>query len=147
MFTGDTLDAVADGIAWVALIVGPIIVIAVFWLIHILPEKIAEARKHPQKKAIHTLCILSLFFGGLLWPLAFLWAYSKPVLYKLAYGTDVADPEGHGEAGGEASSAEREGHEAVDGEGPRAEPHAARMIVVAERQAEPGTAAATRESA
>lgn len=27
-------------------------------------------------------------FGGLLWPLAWLWAYSKPVLYKLAYGTD-----------------------------------------------------------
>jgi hypothetical protein len=28
-------------------------------------------------------------FGGLLWPLAWLWAYSKPVMYKMAYGTDV----------------------------------------------------------
>ena len=27
-------------------------------------------------------------FGGLLWPLAWLWAYTKPVGYKLAYGTD-----------------------------------------------------------
>ena len=27
-------------------------------------------------------------FGGILWPLAWLWAYTKPVLHKLAYGTD-----------------------------------------------------------
>ena len=30
-----------------------------------------------------------MLFGGLLWPLAWLWAYSKPVLYKMAYGTDT----------------------------------------------------------
>jgi hypothetical protein len=36
-----------------------------------------------------------LFFGGLLWPLAWLWAYSKPVFYKMAYGTDTAAPQ-HG---------------------------------------------------
>ena len=34
------------------------------------------------------LCLLSLVFGGLLWPIAWLWAYTKPVGYKLAYGTD-----------------------------------------------------------
>ena len=28
----------------------------------------------------------------MLWPLAWLWAYSKPVLYKMAYGTDQLDP-------------------------------------------------------
>jgi CBS domain containing-hemolysin-like protein len=97
MFKGDTLDAVANGISWVVLVVVPIVVIAVFWLVHILPEKIAEQRRHPQAPAIKTLCLLSLFFGGMLWPLAWLWAYSKPVLYKLAYGTDVAD-EHHGQA-------------------------------------------------
>ncbi|MGZ8156856.1 MAG: DUF3302 domain-containing protein [Burkholderiales bacterium] len=95
LFKGDTLDAVADVIAWVALVVGPIVAISVFWLVHILPEKIAEKRQHPQAKAIHTLCLLSLFFGGLLWPIAWLWAYTKPVLYKMAYGTDVAESE-HG---------------------------------------------------
>ena len=97
LFAGETLDKVANGIAWVVLIVVPIIAIAVFWLVHILPEKIAEKRRHPQAKAIQTLCLLSLFFGGILWPLAWLWAYSKPVLYKLAYGTDVSD-EPHGKA-------------------------------------------------
>ena len=91
LFAGETLDAVANGVAWVALIVGPIVAIVVFWLVHILPEKIAEDRRHPQAKAIQVLCLLSLFFGGLLWPLAWLWAYSKPVLYRMAYGTDVGD--------------------------------------------------------
>ena len=27
-------------------------------------------------------------FGGLLWPIAWLWAYTRPVGYKMAYGTD-----------------------------------------------------------
>ena len=31
---------------------------------------------------IRTLCLLSLVFGGLLWPIAWLWAYTKPVLLQ-----------------------------------------------------------------
>src|SRR6186997_519095 len=89
MFHGETLDAIANGVAWVAIVIGPIIGIVVFWLLHILPEKIAEKKKHPQTAAIQTLCLLSLFFGGLLWPIAWLWAYTKPVFYKMAYGTDA----------------------------------------------------------
>ncbi|MGC4075055.1 MAG: DUF3302 domain-containing protein [Nibricoccus sp.] len=88
IFKGETLDTVANVLAWVVLAIVPIVAIVVFWLVHILPEKIAEKRHHPQTAAIQTLCLLSLFFGGLLWPLAWLWAYSKPVLYKMAYGTD-----------------------------------------------------------
>ena len=91
IFSGDTLDAVADGIAWFVLLVVPLLVIALFWIVHVMPEKIAYKRHHPQAQAIHTLCLLSLVFGGLLWPLAWLWAYSKPVLHKLAYGTDKHD--------------------------------------------------------
>lgn len=88
MFSGDTLDAVANAISWVVLVAAPIIGIVIFWLVHILPEKIAEKKKHPQAHAIQCLCLLSLVFGGLLWPIAWLWAYTKPVLHKLAYGTD-----------------------------------------------------------
>ena len=62
-----------------------------FWLVHVLPEKIAEKRQHPQKDAIHVLCLLSLVFGGMLWPLAWLWAYTKPVLHRMAYGRDKHD--------------------------------------------------------
>lgn len=88
MFQGAALDAVADVMTWIVLIVAPVVGIAVFLIVHIMPEKIAEKRQHPQAKAIQCLCLLSLVFGGILWPLAWLWAYSKPVLYKLAYGTD-----------------------------------------------------------
>jgi hypothetical protein len=95
LFSGDTLDMVANILAWVVLFAAPVIAIAVFWLVHILPEKIAEKRHHPQAHAIKTLCLLSLFFGGLLWPLAGLWAYSRPVFYKMAYGVDTVKPEEH----------------------------------------------------
>jgi CBS domain containing-hemolysin-like protein len=86
--TGAMLDTISNVLAWVVLIFAPIIGIGVFLLVHILPEKIAEKKQHPQLDAIKTLCLLSLVFGGMLWPLAWLWAYSKPVIYKLAYGTD-----------------------------------------------------------
>ena len=88
---GETLDTVANVIAWFALIIAPPVLIGAFLLVHILPEKIAEKRRHPQLGAIKCLCLLSLVFGGLLWPIAWLWAYSKPVLHKMAYGTDVDD--------------------------------------------------------
>lgn len=95
LFEGETLDAVANVISWVAIIIGPIIGLVVFWMVHILPEKIAEKKKHPQAKAIQCICLLSLFFGGLLWPIAWLWAYTRPTLHKLAYGTDVDEEIGH----------------------------------------------------
>ncbi len=88
---GETLARAADILAWVVIVLVPIIGIAVFWMVHVLPEKIAHKRHHPQTEAIQVLCLLSLVFGGLLWPLAWLWAYSKPVLYKMAYGRDRHD--------------------------------------------------------
>jgi len=86
-------DAAAEVLAWVVIVVAPAIGIVVFWLVHILPEKIAEKKKHPQTAAIQVMCLLSLVFGGMLWPIAWLWAYSKPVLYKMAYGTDSVEHE------------------------------------------------------
>jgi len=88
LFKGETLDAVANGIAWFVLLVVPIGGIALFWIVHVLPEKIAAKRHHPNKDAIHVLCLLSLVFGGMLWPFAWLWAYTRPVGHKLAYGTE-----------------------------------------------------------
>jgi Protein of unknown function (DUF3302) len=81
-------DAVAKWVAIFAIFFVPMLLIVVFWMVHVLPEKIAHKRHHPQFEAIRTLCLLSLVFGGLLWPFAWLWAYTKPVGYKLAYGTD-----------------------------------------------------------
>ena len=86
--SGEALDTAANVISWAVLVLVPIIGITVFWLVHVLPEKIAHKRHHPQAQAIHTLCLLSLVFGGLLWPIAWLWAYTRPVAFKAAYGTD-----------------------------------------------------------
>jgi len=104
MFHGETLDSVANVIAWFALIIAPIVLITVFLLVHILPEKVAHKRRHPQLGAIKCLCLLSLVFGGLLWPIAWLWAYSKPVLHKMAYGTDVDDSHESPDGGKSATS-------------------------------------------
>jgi hypothetical protein len=93
LFLSDELvDTIAGYLAIFVLIFVPVLLIYLFWMVHILPEKIAERRHHPQADAIKMLCLLSLVFGGLLWPIAWLWAYSKPVFYKMAYGTDTSQP-------------------------------------------------------
>jgi len=89
--SGDALDTMADIIAIAVLFIVPAVVIVLFWIVHVLPEKIAHKRHHPQLEGITTLCLLSLVFGGLLWPLAWLWAYTKPIGYRVAYGTDKSD--------------------------------------------------------
>ncbi len=88
---GSLLDSVANVMAIIVIVLVPVLGIAVFWIVHVLPEKIAEKRHHPQKDAIKVLCLLSLVFGGMLWPLAWLWAFSKPVFHQLAYGRDKHD--------------------------------------------------------
>jgi len=106
----EMMDAAAMYIAWFVIVVVPIGAIVLFWLVHVLPEKIAHKRHHPQKDAIHTLCLLSLVFGGLLWPIAWLWAYTKPAGYRLAYGTEKHDDYFH-EMGGKAQKGELLEHE------------------------------------
>ena len=87
----ELMDSAAMYLAWFVIIFVPIGGIVLFWLVHILPEKIAHKRHHPQRDAIQVLCLLSLVFGGLLWPIAWLWAYTKPAGYRLAYGTEKHD--------------------------------------------------------
>jgi hypothetical protein len=101
----ELIDTAATYIAWFVLCVMPIGGIVLFWIVHVLPVKMAERRHHPQTDAIHTLCLLSLVFGGLLWPLAWLWASVKPAGYQLAYGTDKHEDYFH-EQGARAKAGE-----------------------------------------
>jgi hypothetical protein len=87
----EMMDTAAMGLAWFVICFVPIGGIVLFWMVHVLPEKIAHKRHHPQRDAIQVLCLLSLVFGGLLWPIAWLWAYVKPVGYRMAYGTEKHD--------------------------------------------------------
>ncbi|WP_223264922.1 MULTISPECIES: DUF3302 domain-containing protein [Achromobacter] len=82
-------DAIADVLVWVVLVLVPILAVWIFWKLHVLPEVIAEKRHHPQAEAIKSLCLLSLAFGGMLWPFAWLWAHTKPIGYQMAYGRDT----------------------------------------------------------
>jgi uncharacterized membrane protein YfcA len=82
--SGPLADKVADWLSIFILFALPPGGIYLFWMLHILPEKAAIKRHHPQKDAIHMLCLLSLVFGGLLWPIAMLWAYLKPMGMRVA---------------------------------------------------------------
>ena len=123
--SGEMLDTAADVLAIVVICIVPIVVVVLFWMVHVLPEKIAHKRNHPQREAITTLCLLSLVFGGLLWPLAWLWAYTKPVAYRVAYGTDkhedyydeMAEKHRAGELGDEETAHLREELEAMEARG------------------------------
>jgi len=106
----EMMDTAAMYLAWFVIIFVPIGGIVLFWMVHVLPEKIAHKRHHPQRDAIQVLCLLSLVFGGLLWPIAWLWAYVKPVTYKMAYGTEKHDDYFH-EMGAKAKAGELLEHE------------------------------------
>ena len=97
-------------LAWFIVVTVPIGGIILFWMVHVLPEKIAHKRHHPQRDAIHVMCLLSLVFGGLLWPIAWLWAYTKSPIYRSAYGTDKHEDYYH-EHGRKALSGELLEHE------------------------------------
>jgi hypothetical protein len=106
----ELMDKAAMYLAWFVIIFVPIGAVVLFWLVHVLPEKIAHRRHHPQRDAIQVLCLLSLVFGGMLWPLAWLWAYVKPVTYQLAYGTEKHEDYFH-EMGAKAQAGELLEHE------------------------------------
>ena len=101
----EMMDTAATALAWFVVFIVPIAAIVIFWLVHVMPEKIAHKRHHPQRDAIKTLCLLSLAFGGLLWPLAWLWAYTRPVMHQSAYGTELHDDYFH-EQGAKARAGE-----------------------------------------
>lgn len=110
LLSGETLDSAANVLAIIVLIIVPVVAIVVFWMVHVLPERFAEKRHHPQAQAIQVLCLLSLVFGGLLWPIAWLWAFTKPVAYRVAYGTDKRE-EWHQQMGEKAKAGELLGEE------------------------------------
>ena len=113
-------DTLANAISWVAVTAMPLVAIYLFWKIHVLPEVIAEKRHHPQAEAIKVLCLLSLVFGGLLWPIAWLWAYMKPIQIPVVRGRRKRDP-WHAALYDDAHSPD--GHQAKPGGATQDAPH------------------------
>ena len=51
--SGEMLDTAADILAIVVLFLVPVVGIVLFWIVHVLPEKIADKRHHPQTRGDH----------------------------------------------------------------------------------------------
>lgn len=66
-----------DVFALVVLTVLLLAAIAVFAILGALPGHVARSRRHPQADAIAVGGWLSLLFGGLLWPVLMIWAYTR----------------------------------------------------------------------
>jgi hypothetical protein len=68
-----------DIIAFV--VIAGIIVVAVIVVVWLgqLPGRIAKKRGHPQAAAITAASWLGLATGGVLWLIAFIWAFLKPI--------------------------------------------------------------------
>lgn len=69
-----------DFVALLVLLVLLVTVLAVIGLLGAIPGYIARSRNHPQADAINVGGWVGLFFGGVLWPLVFIWAYTRPTV-------------------------------------------------------------------
>ncbi|MCP4468651.1 MAG: DUF3302 domain-containing protein, partial [Halieaceae bacterium] len=73
--------------AWAVMAIMLVIVTTLFVFLGSLPKKIADKHNHPQADAINAASWLGLFLGGIGWPLARVWAYTR------------SGHAGHGDAG------------------------------------------------
>jgi hypothetical protein len=62
----------------IVLVILVIFVIGVIIALAIWPGRIARARNHPFADAINVAGWVSILAGGVLWPLALVWAYATP---------------------------------------------------------------------
>ena len=71
----DAFDIIAF-VAFGILLVAAVVVVVTLGS---LPGQIAKKRGHPQAAAITVTGWLGLATGGILWPLALIWAFLKPI--------------------------------------------------------------------
>lgn len=69
------LDAFAFVVFAVLIFVGVIIVVN----LGKLPGQLAHKWNHPQAGAINAMSWIGIATGGLLWPVAFIWAFTTPL--------------------------------------------------------------------
>jgi heme/copper-type cytochrome/quinol oxidase subunit 1 len=70
----DAFDIIAFVVFGVLLVAIVVIVVG----LGSLPGRIARSRGHPQAAAVNVASWLGLAAGGVLWPLALIWAFLKP---------------------------------------------------------------------
>jgi hypothetical protein len=78
-----------DYFAFVVLIVLIAVVIAAWIMLAMMPGQIAKKRGHPQAEAINVMGWWGAITMGVLAPIAWVWAYTKPVAQPI----DLPPPE------------------------------------------------------
>jgi hypothetical protein len=73
----DVFDYIAFAIFAVLIVTAVVLIV----LIGQIPGRVARFRGHPQAAAITAAGWLGVATGGLLWPLALIWAFLKPVSF------------------------------------------------------------------
>jgi len=68
------LDAFAFVVFAVLIFVGVVIIVS----LGKLPGQLARKWNHPQAAAINAMSWIGIATGGLLWPIAFIWAFTMP---------------------------------------------------------------------
>ncbi len=66
-----------DYFAWFVLIVLVLTLVVAVIVLGGLPGKIAAGRGHPQQDAIRVAGWVGIIFGGVFWPLALIWAFTR----------------------------------------------------------------------
>lgn len=67
-----------DVFALLILVVLLVTFIVILGVLGALPGYVARSRNHPQADAINVGGWIGLLFGGVLWPLVLIWAYTRP---------------------------------------------------------------------
>jgi hypothetical protein len=82
------LDAFAFVIFAVLIAVTVVIIVSLGQL----PGRLARKWGHPQASAINATSWIGIATGGLLWPLAFIWAFMVPTARPAVEGSGVQPP-------------------------------------------------------
>jgi len=81
-----------DYFAFVVLIVLIAVVIAAWIMLAMMPGQIARKRGHPQAEAINVMGWWGAITMGILAPIAWVWAYTKPVAKPIDLPQSDPDP-------------------------------------------------------
>lgn len=92
------LDAFAFLVFAILIFVGVVIVVN----LGKLPGQLAYKWRHPQAAAINAMSWIGIATGGLLWPVAFIWAFTTPFGTKAPMVNDDRQPRGAVEPGAAA---------------------------------------------
>ena len=74
----DSSFGVLDAFAFVVFAVLIFVAVVIVVSLGKLPGQLAEKWGHPQAAAINAMSWIGIATGGLLWPVAFIWAFTNP---------------------------------------------------------------------